>query len=218
MRTLGNFAAVVVDMDSASVRAVVAVFTVIANIHCQRIRDHAPVAELISKAFRHLPDNDPGFFVFIGTGENLSLAQAVGGWPVVFDFPDAAWFDTPGMIDQDFSINAKLLIEPVLVIKACPGKFPHCGDSKPGQVPCCAGASLPEISERLVIPKQVAKRFFVQFCNADTIGIRLCVFGHDVHRQLAQIQVGANAAVAVMPVSYSTSRIIVFARSWALIW
>ena len=116
MRTLGNFAAVVVDMDSAAVRAVVAVFPVIANIHCQRIRDHPPVAELISKAFRHLPDNDPGFFVFIGTGEDLSLTQAVGGWPVVFDLPDAARFDTPGMIDQDFSINAKLLIEPVLVI------------------------------------------------------------------------------------------------------
>lgn len=60
------------------------------------------------------------FFIFIGTRENLPFTQAVGGWTIVSLISripqDKAGFNAPGVVNQNFRINAKLFIEPVLVI------------------------------------------------------------------------------------------------------
>ena len=42
-------------------------------------------------------------------------------------------------------------------------------------MPGYAGAGLPEVSERLVIPEQIAKGFFIQFRDADAIRVWLRV-------------------------------------------
>ena len=50
-----------------------------------------------------------------------------------------------------------------------------------------AGASLPEVRERLVIPEQISERFFVKLCDADTVLVRGSVLGSNIHCKLRQV-------------------------------
>lgn len=44
-----------------------------------------------------------------------------------------------------------------------------------------------------MIPEEIAERLLIQFCNTHTILIGRSVFRCDVHRQLGEIKVGADA-------------------------
>ena len=56
-----------------------------------------------------------------------------------------------------------------------------------------AGAGHPEVGQWAVVPEQIAVGFFIQFGNAHTILVRWDMLCHNVHGQLCQIQVCADA-------------------------
>ena len=110
MCTLRNSAAVVIDVYRTSILSAVTVFPVIAYIQCQAIRYQTFIRQLEYQAVCHLHDNDSGFVIWVRAGEYLSLGDTVGAGFVGFDFFHAAGFQTPSMVNQQFSINAEFLI------------------------------------------------------------------------------------------------------------
>ena len=97
------------------------------------------------------------------------------------------------MVYQDLCIYAESVVEHILSGKDEPGQFAHRVDTEGFQPPDCAGAGLLEISQRLVISEEITEGLLIQFCNTHTILIGRSVFRCDVHCQLGEIKVGADA-------------------------
>lgn len=118
---------------------------------------------------RHLLDDDSRLGVGVRLLENLSFADAGRRRPVCFDLLHRAGLKPPGVVYQDLCIYAESVVEHILSGKAEPGQFAHRVDTEGFQPPDCAGAGLPEISQRLVIPEEITEGLLIQFCNTHTI-------------------------------------------------
>ena len=200
-------------MHRAAIAALVAVFPVVADVQSQAVGDKALVHQLVDQAVRHFLDDQPRFFVVVRTGQHLPLADAVRLGAVGVDLLHAARLDTPGVIDQNFRVHPELPVQHIFAVKAGAGQLTHGVDAVLFQPPHRAGAHLPEVGQGLVVPQQIPERFLVQLRDADAVLVGSGVLGSDVHCQLGQVEVGTDPPVAVMPVVYSTSRIMVLARS-----
>ena len=97
------------------------------------------------------------------------------------------------MVDQDFGVDPELLKQQIFFGDAGPRQFAHrvnpvlvqpLGDARP---------DLPEVGEGLVVPEQVAEGLLVQLGNPDAFGVGWDVLCDDVHRQLAEVEVAADA-------------------------
>ena len=96
------------------------------------------------------------------------------------------------MVDQDFSVDTKLLIEPFFVLYGTERHFSHRIHVILLQAVGLAGTDLPEIGKWFVVPEPEAVGAFVQLCDTDAILVRRSFFCDDVHGDLGKIQVGAD--------------------------
>ena len=96
------------------------------------------------------------------------------------------------MINENFRIDSKFFEQHLFLRKACPRKFSHRMDSVLSQFPYCTGPDLPEISQWLMIPKQIPEGLFIEGSNPYTVWIRSSVLGDDIHGEFAQIQIGPD--------------------------
>ena len=110
MGTLRDSATVVIDMDRTAIDAFVAVLPVVADVQCQAVRDQSLVRELEYQTVGHLLDDDSSLVIRIRAGENLTFGQAVGFRAIGVDLLHPAGFQPPGMVDENLSIYAELLI------------------------------------------------------------------------------------------------------------
>ena len=108
--TLRNSAAVVIDVDRSVIDALVAVLSVVTDVQCQAVRDQSLIRELEYQTVGHLLDDDSSLVIRIRAGENLTFGQAVGFRAIGVDFLHPAGFQPPGVVDENLSIYAELLI------------------------------------------------------------------------------------------------------------
>ena len=107
---------------------------------------------MVDQAVGHLLDDQPGLFVAVGAGQHLPLAEAAGLGAVGVDLLHAAGLEAPGMVDQNFGVHPELPVEGVLRVEAGPGQLAHGVDAVLFQPAHRAGADLPEVGQRLVVP------------------------------------------------------------------
>ncbi len=97
------------------------------------------------------------------------------------------------MVDENFRIHAENLIQTIFSVDGKPCQVPHGVDAVGFQSLDGAGTSHPEIRQRAMVPQQIPIGLLVQLCNADTIFVCRDVLCHNVHRQLCEVEVGADA-------------------------
>ena len=90
--------------------ALVTVFPVIADVQCQAVSDKSLFRELEHQTIGHLLHNDSRLVVGVRAGKNLTFGQAVGFRAIGVDLFHPAGFQPPGVVDENLSIYAELLI------------------------------------------------------------------------------------------------------------
>ena len=131
--------------------------------------------------------------------ENLPGADAVCFRPVCLDILHPARLPAPRMVDEELSVDAKHPIEQFFIIvfvrladgASC--NIPHGVDADGFQLFCITVSNAPEICQRAVRPKLLTVAHFVKRRNADTIFVWLDVLRHNVHSDLAEIEIAADA-------------------------
>ena len=143
--------------------------------------------------FRHFLHDDPCFFEIVGLHQHLSRRKAPGFGLIAFDQVHCARFPAPCVVDQELRVDAEGLIEDVFTANAASCDVAHC--PYPHVLKLCriAAADSPEVRERPVVPELITVAHFIQLRNAYAVFIRRRFFGHDVHRDLGEIEVGADA-------------------------
>ena len=104
---------------------------------------------------------------------------------------DGGRLPTPGVIDQQFGIDAEDFVEGcfLVFVKRSSRYITHRVKSELFQLPAVAVAHTPEISKRTVTPQQFPVFHFVQLRNPHAVLVRRNVLCHDVHCHLRKIQV-----------------------------
>ncbi len=101
--------------------------------------------------------------------------------------------DAPGVVDQDLTVDAELLVKPVLAADALLRDFAHREHVVFIQAPGLAGTDLPEIGQGRVVPEQIAVGVFVELGDAHAVTVGPGLLGNDIHRDLGQVEVCADA-------------------------
>ena len=99
-----------VDADRTVVDAFVAVLAVIPDAQCKAVRDQPLVCKLEHQTVGHLLDDDSSLIIRIRTGEDLPFRQAVCFRPIGVDLLHPAGLQPPGVVDENLSVYAELLI------------------------------------------------------------------------------------------------------------
>lgn len=120
--------------------------------------------------------------------------NAVRGRPVLLDNINRHRFPAPGMVDDEFCINAKDLIEQGFKdrIKGCPGNISQREQLHRLQSGCDTAADPPEIRQRSVRPKNLSETHLVQFSYADAVLVGFGFLGNDIHGHLGKEQIRAD--------------------------
>ena len=98
------------------------------------------------------------------------------------------------MVYQQFGIHAKEPVKQSFVLYRHPGQLTHRVNTIDSQFLCYASAYTPELRDRLVVPQLMPIRHFIQFCDAYTVFVGRHLFGHNIHRHLAEIHIRTNAS------------------------
>ena len=166
---------------------------VVADGQDQLVGDEAFFNELQSNAIGHLLCHHSRFLEVVGTLQHLSVAQRICFGPIGFHGFHRAGFPAPGMVDEQFGIDAKEVVEEFFVAKRTAGNLSHRVDAVRFQFLRNTFAHTPKAGEWTVVPKQSAIAHFVKLCDAHSVLVGRDVLGYDVHGNLAQIHIGANA-------------------------
>ena len=193
VRRFGDDSAVAVGLGHTPVAALVHVLPVVADLQGDGFGHQFLFGKPEHQNFRHLPDDELCLIVGVGTGQHLPLADAVGAGLVAFDLSHTAGLIAPCVVDENFCIHAKNLIQPIFSVDRKPCQIPHRINAVGFQLFHGAWACHPEIRQRAVVPQQIPVRLLVQLCNADTIFVCRNVLCYDVHGQLCKVEVGADA-------------------------
>ena len=199
MGVLGDLSAIAVCHDFAVVAAASGVFNVISHRQGQLIRYQLLFQQIQRDGFRHFPHHQPCFLKGIWALQNLPGADAVRFRPVCLDILHTARLPAPCVVDEEFSVDAEHPIEQffiVVFVRLADGascNIPHGVDADGFQLFCITVPNAPEICQRAVRPKLLTVAHFVKLRNADAIFVRLDVLCHNVHSDLAEIEVAADA-------------------------
>ena len=146
---------------------------------------HQPFSEKVrAEAVDHLAEDQPRLPVAVGPRQHLPGREAVPVAAVVLDVRHGDRFDAPGVVDQDLAVDPEGLIEEFLVPEAAARHLAHRLHVRVHQAPGRARPDLPEIRQRLMVPKQIFVGFFVQFGDADAVPVGGTLLGDDIHGYL----------------------------------
>ena len=97
------------------------------------------------------------------------------------------------MVDDEFGIDTKQLIEQFLIVQRQPRELSHRIDAD-GAEPCDdAAAEAPEVGHRLMVPQLPPVAHLVKLGNAYPVLVGRDMLCDDIHRHLAEVEVGADA-------------------------
>ena len=194
-RAVGHFRngfAVVIPLQSTLI-ALRNARMVVAHSQYHLICFKALAHQIQYQLLRHFPDNQLSLFKGIGARQHLSLAQAVCRRPVSLDVLEPAGLPAPGMVDQQLRIDPEHLVELFFVVFRRSCHIPHGIQTGGLQLPGDTLSHTPEIRNGPVGPKLPPVSHFIQLCNPDPVFIRRHMLCHNIHCDLRQVQVGADA-------------------------
>ena len=157
------------------------------------VGDKALAHQIEHQLIRHLADNQTRFVRHIRTREHLSGADAVGARLVGFDVRDCTRLPSPRMIDEQFCVFAEQFVQQILVFLRAQRDIAHGAHAVLLEFFRGAASHAPEVGERLVRPQFVPEFALVQLGDTHAIPVGRNVLGNNIHRHLAQKQVGADA-------------------------
>ncbi len=152
-----------------------------------------------SKHICHLFYNQLRLFVFIRALQHLPGTYAVVARLIRFHVCNRAGLPTPGMVNEELRIHPEQLIKQFFIVEIiCPAvgtprDIPHSIQPMFLQFFGIPPADPPEIRKRAVVPKHMAVTRFVQFRNPRAVFVRFGVLSHNVHCNLAKVQICADA-------------------------
>ena len=144
-------------------------------------------------SLRHFPYYHTCFLEGVGRLEHLSAAEGVCCRSVCLYRFYGTRLPSPGVVDEQFRINAKELVQQFLVVQRCPSQLSHSVYAIESQPFCCPLTHSPELGNRTIVPQLTAVRHLVEFRNAYTVGVGRSLLCHDVHSHLAQIHISTYA-------------------------
>ena len=165
---------------------------IIADGQHELVCNHPFVKQVESGAFRHFPDYHTGFPYRVWLLEHLPAAERVRCRLIGFYKFHRARLPSPGMVYQQLCIDAKQLIQHLLVPDGLPCDVSHRVDAVLLQFAGYAFSHTPEIRQRSVRPQLPAVCHLIQFRYAHTVLVRWDMLGLDVHCYFAEVQIGAN--------------------------
>ena len=120
-------------------------------------------------------------------------------WTVAFDILHTRGFPSPCVIDQQLCLNAKEVIEEILIVtlirlaKRTACDIAHRIETVFLELPCVTSSNPPKVCERTMRPKLSPVAHFIQFCDPNAVGIRRDMFCYDVHRDLSKVEIWADS-------------------------
>ena len=196
---LGDFPAVAVRHDRAAEIAACGVFNVVADRQRELVGHEAFFKQVHCDGLCHFAHDEARFIVRIRTLQNLPGADTVCLRPVRFDVFHPAWFPAPCMVDEELSVDAEHLVEQLFVVifaRLADGAFcnvAHRVDTDGLELFGVAAPDAPKVRQRTVRPELPAVAHFVKLRDADAIFIRRDVLRHDVHGDLAEVEIRSDA-------------------------
>ena len=147
----------------------------------------------------HFPDDDPGSGIGVGGAQHLSLGKGMALRGVGPDILHGAGLVSPGMVYEQFCIDAEEPVEQFLVDQGTPGHVPHGVHAVLGKPLGIAMAYAPEVRQGLMRPQGPPVAHLVKLCHPCAVFVGLCVLCHNIHGHLGQVEVGAYAGCGREP-------------------
>ena len=175
------------------------IFHIIADMKDDLVRAEALADEVEGELVRHFPNDQEALVGGVGGGENLALTEALGLGLVGLAVRNLRGFPAPGVVDQKLRVDAEEAVEELLVVDGgggahrTAGDVAHGGHAVLGELARGSAADAPEVREGFVAPQLLAVGALVEDGDADAVFIRGNMLGHDVHGDLGEVEVGADA-------------------------
>ena len=194
---LGHLPPIAVGRDRAVVRIAALGIGQTRNIVAHREHDlvghHALVHQIKRGRVGHFVRDQSSLLKIIGLLQHLTIAEGMIFRLIRLDHVNGARFPAPRVVDQQLGVDAEELVQQILVRDRAQGDVPHRIDAVAGQFIGDPLPHPPEIGQRAVIPKRMPIAHFIQRGDSDAVRIRLDMLGDNIHRDLTQIEVAADA-------------------------
>ena len=127
--------------------------------------------------------------------QHLSGGDAACGGPVLFDNIDCHRLPAPCVVDDQFGIDTKRLVQPLLHggVEGSPRHIAQREQAHTLQLGGDAVTDAPKIRQRPVRPQQLSEFHLIQLCDSHAVPVRPGPLCHDVHGDLGEEQIGADA-------------------------
>ncbi len=125
--------------------------------------------------------------------EHLSAAHARGFRAVSLHKIHGNGFPSPCVVDEEFGIDAEEAVEEILIVERQACDVAHGADSVGCETVGDAVAYAPEVGQRSVVPEFAAIAHLIEFGDAHAVFVGSHLLGLYVHRDFAEIHVGADA-------------------------
>ena len=195
MSGLGDGASVVVDGCCAAVGLAGGGgdFGVVVDGESELVADEAAFDEMEGDGVGHFLDDDACLVGGVGVLQHLSAAEGVGLRAVALDVGDGDGFPPPGVVDDEFGVDAEEFVQFVFVGEGLSGEHSHREDFVAFESSGDAVSDAPEVGEGSVVPECAAVAHFVEFGDAHAVAVGGYVLGDDVHSDFGEVEVGADA-------------------------
>ena len=171
------------------------VFHVIADTQHHLVANQPLIHQIKHQQIRHLPDNQPALVLRVRLLQHLPGTEGAALGAVCLDVLHRTRLIAPCVVNEKLCIDAEEPVEQILIEGRC--AFPHGAQShiphglhsiggKPAGI---APAYAPEVRDGAVIPEQLPVAPLVQLCNTHAVSVCAHVLCHNVHGNLAQIQI-----------------------------
>ena len=174
------------------------VVDIIANGKDHLVGNQPFVHQIQNQKIRHLLHHQPGLSKHIGTLEHLAGADAVVLRFVGLDIRDGTGLPSPGVVDQKFRVDAKEIIEEIFIViirrfsQGAAGDVSHGKETVLLQLFRVSSSHPPKICQRAVVPQESPIGHLRQFGDAHALAVGRHMLCHNIHGDLAEIEVGAD--------------------------
>ena len=195
----GNSAAIVIHHHGAGVPLAARTdqaLTVVADVQHNLFGDGVLPYQIEHQQLGHLLDDQPPLVKIVGTVQHLPGGQAGRGGPVLLDDLHRHRLPAPGVIDDQLRVDTEGLVELRFLqrIEGGAGDVAHREQLHVLQLRGDAPPDAPEIRQRTVRPQQLPILHLVQLRDAHAVLVRLGFLRDDVHGDLGQVQIRADAS------------------------
>ena len=167
---------------------------IIANSQHHLVCHHAFRHQIECHAFSHLLYHHTRLLEVVRFLQHLPTTKRVSLRPIRLHGLDGARLPAPGMVYQQFGIDAKEPVEQFLIMNRHARNLPHRFHAMQRQFVGNTLAHPPELGDGSIVPQLAPIRHLVEFGNTHAVLISRHLLRHNIHRHLAEIHIGADAS------------------------